>query len=194
MEGIIQIASVQVMRKMDKKKQYSESEKKVIVYGLELIFFFFLKSFAYLAVGFALGKGMEVAAVMTAFGALRKTSGGKHAKTNLGCFTLTGGILAISVGVPMILQISETTYIAVAVAALLLYLEFAPEDEYYRCAEREKQEQMQKIKSVLLAAFILAIGYVSGEYWRIAALSVVVLQGVTLINKKGVKRDERERI
>lgn len=169
-------------------------KKKVLVYGLELIFDSLLKALAYLAVGFVFGKGVETAVVMTAFAALRKTSGGKHAKTNISCFTLTGGILAISVGVPMILQISETTYIAAAAAVLLFYLEFAPEDEYYRCAGREKQEQMQKIKSVLLAAFILAIGYASGEYWRIAALSVVVLQGVTLINKKGVKRDERERI
>lgn len=194
MEGIIQTVSVQVMQQMNKKKQYSESEKKVLVYGLELIFDSLLKALAYLAVGFVFGKGVETAVVMTAFAALRKTSGGKHAKTNISCFTLTGGILAISVGVPMILQISETTYIAAAAAVLLFYLKFAPEDEYYRCAGREKQEQMQKIKSVLLAAFILAIGYASGEYWRIAALSVVVLQGVTLINNKGVKRDERERI
>lgn len=33
MEGIIQTASVQVMRKMDKKKQYSESEKKSLSTG-----------------------------------------------------------------------------------------------------------------------------------------------------------------
>lgn len=137
---------------------------------------------------------METAAVMTAFAALRKTSGGKHARTNIRCFTLTGGILAVSVTVPMMLHISGAVYIAAAAAALFLYLVFAPEDEYYRCAGREKQEKMQKIKSVLLAVFILMSGYASGGYWRIEALSVVMLQGVTLINKRGVKRDESERI
>ena len=110
MEGIIQNACIQIVRQMNKKKQYSDSEKEVFAYGLEIILDSLLKAVIYLAVGFAFGRGREVAVVMLFFGVLRKTSGGKHAKTSIMCFILTGGILAFSVSFPLMCRMSGTGY------------------------------------------------------------------------------------
>lgn len=182
MEGIIQNTCVQAVQWMNKKKQYSDSEKKVFVYGLEIMLDSLLKAAVYLAVGSAFGKGKEVAMIMLSFGALRRASGGKHAKTSIRCFVLTGGILAVSAVFPVMCRVPETGYITMSAAVLLLYLIFAPDDEYYKDPERRKQKLMQKMKSFLLAFFILTAGYALGEYWKLAALCVAGLQGLTLVN------------
>lgn len=184
MEGIIQNACIQIVRQMNKKKQYSDSEKEVFAYGLEIILDSLLKAVIYLAVGFAFGRGREVAVVMLFFGVLRKTSGGKHAKTSIMCFILTGGILAFSVSFPLMCRMSGTGYCMASAIVLFLYVGLAPDDEYYKKPGMEKQKMIQKMKSVLLAFSILAIGYVLGEYWKMAALCAAGLQGLTLAELK----------
>lgn len=182
MEGVIQTVCIQIVQRMNRQKQYSDSEKKVLVYGLELIFDSLLKALIYLTIGLAFGKGKEVAVIMFIFGVLRKTSGGRHAKTDIGCLGMTGAILAVSVGSPPLFSVSDTVYIVFSAATLLIYLEFAPNDEYYRAAEKRGEMLVQKKKSILLASFILAMGYVLGEYWKMAFLCVVSLQSITLVN------------
>ena len=137
-----------------------------------------------MAAGGIIGNGKEVIAALFVFGILRKLSGGRHAKTSLGCFMITGIILALGIGVPYIVCFSNSEYIFVAIVTWIIYLCFAPCDEYYQAMERKSERKRQKTKSLILSGGILTAGYFMDCYWRMLTLCITFLQGITTVELK----------
>lgn len=180
MADFTQSLTALIVSRMNPGREYTESEQQVFMYGTELILNSLLKVTAYLAIGFLLGKGREIAVSLFLFGSLRKLSGGKHARTNLGCFLATGSILALSVGMPYIFCLPKRQYLWAAMAIWAVYARFAPCDQYYREAERKEEARRQKIKTLAVLTVVLLTGYMLSSYWKMLVLWISLLQGITL--------------
>lgn len=174
---------------MNRNRKYTDKERQVFMYGTELILNSLLKILIYLLVGIAAGKGIEVTVAVCIFGVVRKCSGGIHAKTNLGCFLITGSILASSIYMSGILQIQGKVYVLSSVAVWIIYACLAPCDEYYREKGRKAQAREQKIKTLILVSMILVSGYYLKYPWKMLILCILALQGITLIE---VTKDNQE--
>lgn len=179
MTDITQSLSNLIVSGLNPDKRYTENEQQVFTYGIELILNSLLKITVYLIIGFLLGTGKEVITTLFIFGILRKLSGGSHARTNLGCFLITGSILALSVGIPYILCVSKQVYPLIAAMIWTIYVLFAPRDQYNE--GKEKAANMQKAKSVIILSMLFLIGYFQESYWQSLLLYITSLQGITLI-------------
>lgn len=181
MSDITQTLTNLIVSGMNKKRHYTEYEKQVFTYGVELVLNSVLKIFVYLIIGRALGKLKELIVAIFLFAFLRKSSGGKHSKTNIGCFLITGSILILSIYIPYVLNLSGIPYLIICFITWVVYVKCAPLDEYYQEKEREIERKKQKIKTVIWVSVLLLLGFLVNDYWRMLILSVCFLQAITLI-------------
>lgn len=190
MTDTTQALSSLIVSYMNQNGEYTDNERLIFTYGIELLLNSLLKIMIYLAIGCIMGKGMKVIEALFVFGILRKLSGGRHAKTSLGCFLITGIILILGIGVPYIVCFSNSEYIFVAIVTWIIYLCFAPCDEYYQAMERKSERKRQKTKSLILSGGILTAGYFMDRYWRMLMLCITFLQGITTVElKKNGKKE-----
>lgn len=184
MRDMTQVLSSLIVSRMNQNKEYTDNERQIFTYGIELLLNSLVKIMIYLSIGCAIGKGREVMTALFIFGALRKTSGGRHAKTSLGCFFVTGMILILGVSVPYIFRLPMLEYTVAAAVTWVIYLCFAPCDEYYKATERKAEAKRQKIKSLILSGGILTVGCFMDSYWRMLILCIAFLQGITMVELK----------
>lgn len=156
-----------------RKKNYSREEKIVITYGVELLFNTLLKSIIYILLGILLHQTLETVISILIFGILRYYTGGVHAKTDIGCFLLTGGIVFAAVFVPYIWNIPMWTYWTVAIIMCCIYKYFLG------------------MKKAVVADVFLIVGAIMNDYWRTCVLLIIVMQGITIfiggfVNEKGI--------
>ena len=181
MSDITQTLTNLIVVNMNKKRNYTEYEKQVFMYGVELILNSVLKIVVYLIVGRFLEKLKELIVAIILFGFLRKISGGKHSKTNMGCFLITGCILILSIYIPYVLDLAGILYLFISLMICAIYIKCAPMDEYYQEKGREDEKKKQKIKTVIWVSILLILGYFINEYWKMLILSICFLQAITLI-------------
>ena len=93
MKNYTKALAEQIVAVMDRYNNYEELEKIVICYGMELFLNSILKISIYFVIGFSIGKGVETILSIIIFGSLRKVSGGRPAKTDVGCCIVTGSII-----------------------------------------------------------------------------------------------------
>ena len=110
MKNYTKALAEQIVAVMDRYNNYEELEKIVICYGMELFLNSILKISIYFVIGFSIGKGVETILSIIIFGSLRKVSGGRHAKTDVGCFIMTGSIIFLAVMSPDIVNVSIKVY------------------------------------------------------------------------------------
>lgn len=178
----------EIIRKMNLKTNYSENKMEVLTYGMELILNSLLKVLIYLCVGVMLGKFLEVVFAIIVFVILKKTSGGIHFEKDIYCFLVTGGIILGSVFSAEILKQKERLNIILMLFSIILYLRYAPCDEYYdenNLGEKEKD----KFKSMMLVCTFFAGSILMNDYCRSVVTIVAFLEGLTLI--KGGNKDEK---
>lgn len=110
MKNYTKALAEQIVAVMDRYNNYEELEKIVICYGMELFLNSILKISIYFVIGFSIGKGVETILSIIIFGSLRKVSGGRHAKTDVGCFIMTGSIIFLAVMSPDVVNVSIKVY------------------------------------------------------------------------------------
>lgn len=190
MKNYTKLLSEQIVVVMDRYNNYEETEKAVIGYGVELFLNSMLKTAIYLLIGFAIGKGVEMILAIAIFGSVRKVSGGRHAKTDMGCFIMTGSIILFAVISPEIIIISGWGYALIIISINCLFVYFAPRDDYFEKPENYAEKMSIKWKSILLINVIFLIGMLVNNYWRMIILMTVAVQGITLI--QGGKEHEKK--
>lgn len=174
---------------LGRNKCYTEEEATVITYGTELFFNSVLKAIIYLTVGLISGKFLEVVVAIGVFGGLRVLAGGIHAKTDSGCFVMTGLIILFAVVSPMLISFTTVSYIAVIVTINFLYIGFTPRDEYYESHKDVKTKQ--KIKVVILVNIILLLSCGLNNYWKTIVTVTILEEGLTLL--LGGKNEQKKK-
>lgn len=152
------LLSEQVIVVMDRYNNYEETEKVVLGYGVELFLNSMLKTVIYLLIGFAIGKGVETILVIVIFGSVRKVSGGRHAKTDLGCFVMTGSIIFLAVMSPDIVNISTKGCLLTLLLTNGIFIFLSPRDEYFENPENYEEKMIVKWKSILMINIIFLSG------------------------------------
>lgn len=181
MKDYSHIISVEAVKKLDKDKEYSDSEKTVITYGIELFLNTALKMLIYIAIGIMVDKAVETLVSIITFEVLRFYSGGIHAKTDTGCFILSGGIVFGAVLLAEIFIVPSKIYFALGIVLNIIYWFFAD-----KAGKREKANERLalKVKAVIAVNVFLGIGFKMNAYWATILMAVTLLQGLTLIPNK----------
>lgn len=170
--------------KMSRIQNYSKEKEVVVTYGIELILNSLLKAVIYILIGTLLGKMLEVVTAIVVFAAVRKCAGGVHAKSDMGCFLLTGAIVFTAAYGTGFLIYFPILYGLLPLLSELLYLIYAPCDEYYEKQRGSKVWMTAKIKALLLVNGLFGTGLILGRYWGGIILLSVFLEGITLVRRK----------
>ena len=88
MRDYTHVIAVCFVEKMNEYRRYSESERIVITYGLEIFLNNFIKLIIYLITGFMCNIFSETIIAIVILGGLRILSGGYHSQSDLGCLLL----------------------------------------------------------------------------------------------------------
>lgn len=184
MKDYTHVLTEQIVGEFDKRKKYSNDEKVVISYGIELFLNSALKALIYMLIGISFHKFSEVVVVTIIFGIFRTLSGGIHAETDTGCFLLTGCLIMVAVISPYIFNISSKDCWQIYVICNFIYLIFAPSDEYYDDPNHHREKMMTKTKVIIMVNIFWAIGSAVNDYWRKLILATIMIQGITLLGRK----------
>lgn len=184
MKNYTKALAEQIVAVMDRYNNYEELEKIVICYGMELFLNSILKISIYFVIGFSIGKGVETILSIIIFGSLRKVSGGRHAKTDVGCFIMTGSIIFLAVMSPDVVNVSIKVYALIILFMNGIFICLSPCDEYFESLENNNEKMIVKWESVLMINIIFTIGIFINNYWRTIIFMVIVAQGITLIGGK----------
>lgn len=186
MADITHSLSTRIVSGLNTDKRYTESERQVFTYGIELILNSLLKITVYLIIGILFDAERELITALFIFGTLRKFSGGRHAVSNWGCFLITGSILAFSVSVPYVFCVPIQVYPLAAAMIWIIYARFAPCDQYYK--SKKEAANLQKKKTLIILSIFFITGYFNNDYYQMLVLCVSLLQGITLIDFKNIRK------
>lgn len=177
------LITVLLVDKMDKYRNYPESERIVITYGLELFFNNILKLIAYLILGSIWNLFVETIIAIFVLAILRVLSGGYHSHTDLGCLLLSGIMIFLPIILSKYIFISKLSFIVFFLGILTVYYLYAPQDEKYIDASREE------LLRVKIYVILVLVGICLGSLFMDSQLGIIVMlvslgQGVSLITKE----------
>ena len=95
-----------------------------------------------------------------------KFRGGRHAKTDVGCFIMTGSIIFLAVMSPDVVNVSIKVYALIILFMNGIFICLSPCDEYFESLENNNEKMIVKWESVLMINIIFTIGIFINNYWR----------------------------
>ena len=181
MRDYTHVIAVCVVDKMNEYRGYSESERIIITYGLEVFLNNFIKLIIYLITGIVCNIFMETVIAIVTLAILRVLSGGYHSQSDLSCLILTGGMIFL----PIILsEYLFITHFAVALFVIAtIYFIYVPQDEKYLETSREELLKI-KIGVILVMCGVCLGGLFISYQLGIITMLVALGQGVSLIGGK----------
>ena len=171
--------SEKIMRRLRVRRQYSDNEYIVIMYGLELFLNTMLKLVVYLIAGFVCGKFLETLAIIVIWVSLRSCSGGKHAKTDLGCFLLSGGVITFAILCGNIAEMDNETYLGIGILINVLYAILV-----------KKNIISNSFWLFMILNVIVMSGNLGDGYWKTCVCLIVMEQWMLLVLQGGKKYEE----
>lgn len=123
-------------------------------------------------VGIVIGKGIETLVFFCCFCVLRVFLGGIHAKTDLGCLVMTGGIWGINMFICMVVNVNKSVaLIVLAVVNVFVII---------RTSYKTKKKNLRKeIQGIFVLNLFFGISFLANQYYQIliitTACSVVLL-------------------
>lgn len=160
---------------ISEKRYYSDSERIVFTYGMELLLNFVLKAMIYIGIGCVFQKGLETVLSIFVFGVLRFFSGGKHAKTDTGCFLISGSIILIAVCVPLIFQVTTVQYLIILGIVNFIYGMFSENQKHFGCGNKKN-----KLGVLIILNLMFFVSSLGGSYWKMLVMIIAIEQGITL--------------
>lgn len=118
--------AVSFVDKMNEYRRYTESERIVITYGLELFLNNNLKLIIYLIIGSVCNIFTETVIAVLVMAVLRILTGGYHSQSDLGCLILTGSMIFIPIILSKYAFISHMHFIVFSLGITVIYILYAP--------------------------------------------------------------------
>lgn len=183
MRDYTHVIAVSFINKMNEYRKYTESERIVITYGLELFLNNSLKLMIYLIIGSVCNIFIETVIAVLVMAVLRILTGGYHSQSDLGCLILTGGMIFFPIVLSKYILISNIDFIIFSLGIVVIYFFYAPCGGKY---SNVRGIALFRIKTVVI--LILFCSYWGGIFinrrWRIIAMLVSLMQGLSLIKMK----------
>ncbi|MCI9618809.1 MAG: accessory gene regulator B family protein [Dorea sp.] len=180
MRDYTHVIAVCFANKMDEYRGYTESERIVITYGLEIFLNNFLKLMVYLIIGSVCDIFTKTVIAVLTLAILRILSGGYHSNSDLGCLFLTGGMIFSPIVLSKYLFVTNEHLAVVLFVIAAIYFLYVPQDEKYLGTSKE---ELVKIKiSVILVMFGFCLGGLFIDHQLGVIIMFVALgQGLSLI-------------
>ena len=129
-----------------------------------------IKTILYIIGAIIIGRVKETLFALVIWCIIRKQSGGRHAKKDFVCFVK---MIVISV-----------------IVINLIYMLYAPYDEYFYAEERKNEKKIAKYKSIVCSNFALIIGYLCETKYLNIAIIILLEQGGLIIHREKGDRNE----
>lgn len=166
---------------MDKKRNYSIEEITVISYGIELFLNSVIKIIVYMLIGILIGRMKEVLFSFLIWCSVRKQSGGRHAQNDSICFLISGFSIFFPVIISSYIKIIKLQIIINILVINVMYLIYAPYDEYYMGKRREAFKA--KCKTILLINIIFILGIYLKRNYLYITIVILYEQGILILHK-----------
>ena len=131
-----------------------------------------IKTILYIIGAIIIGRVKETLFALVIWCIIRKQSGGRHAKKDFVCFVISGSAIFFPVMVN------------------LIYMLYAPYDEYFYAEERKNEKKIAKYKSIVCSNFALIIGYLCETKYLNIAIIILLEQGGLIIHREKGDRNE----
>lgn len=178
MRDYTHVIAVCFVEKMDEYRRYSEAERIVITYGLEVFFNNFIKLIIYLIIGFICNIFPETVIAVVTLAVLRILSGGYHSQSDLGCLLLTGCMIFSPIILSKYLFITNEHFATILFGTAFVYFLYVPQDEKYLGASREELLNI-KISVILVVFGVCLSGLFFSNQLGIIIMFVALLQGLS---------------
>lgn len=160
----------------------------VLQYGTELLLDSVIKIILYLVLGGILGKTKETLFALLTWCVIRKQTGERHVKNNFICFVISGSVIFSSVMIGSVLNIT-LKMLAISVIILnLIYMAYAPYDEYFNEKERTHERQVTKCKSIICLNMFLVLGFFFGKKYLNSAIITLLGQGILIVHRDSTEK------
>ncbi|MCI9382059.1 MAG: hypothetical protein HFG88_13730 [Dorea sp.] len=169
-----------LVNRMNEYRMYSESEKIVITYGIEIIFNNILKVMIYLTVGFVCNIFLETLLAIFILVILRVVTGGCHFQSDFVCTLLSGVMIFLPIIFSIYVTIGRKSFEVLLLGTAIVYFVFAPQDKKYEEASKIELLSVKIGITVFLVVSCLS-SLVINKPLGIIVLCVSFLQGLSLI-------------
>ena len=160
--------------------EYTEEDQILLTYGVEIWMEEIVKTGTLLLVGLLIGKVAEIATAIFSFCSMRKVAGGYHADFSAKCFILSGSFILGSAYAPQIISQYPIWMFGIIP---VFYGFFSP-----NFIHEELNTLAQKRKCMVLLLILLGIAFIIPAYWQTIILTGIIIEGFTLIERKGIVR------
>lgn len=173
--------SIFICNWMNKINYRDEEENRVIQYGLELLLDSIIKFILIFLIGIIVGKWKETLIILLSFCGLRLQSGGKHAKTGIGCSLSMIMIWGSSLLLDMFLIIEFVPLLFIYIICSIVVVYSAPKTkniQYFSIKEKHRKKFFAFSYLTLLFVFAVVIPSIRG-----VIIYPVILEVLTLLPK-----------
>lgn len=142
---------------LTKYKNYSETDKKIVHYGLETIYIFITKLLFITIISLFFGITKEMYIYMVLYFFLRHYSSGLHLATSHGC-TIFSSLLFISL--PIIcksVNLNIFTRFVLGIASTIVFALFSPADTHKKPILNKEKRKKLKLKSLTICIIYLTL-------------------------------------
>jgi accessory gene regulator B len=137
----------------DNDASLSESQLRIIKFGLECLFSEFSKFIVYLIIFWAMSLLELYLSSVIVYCTIRAASGGYHAKSYYGCFVISFVIFLSCVMAGKYLLLDNNIKIALLIASIALNCYFAPVDHPNKPIKSATRRKKLKLISIGIASF-----------------------------------------
>ena len=143
-----------------------------------------IKTILYIIGAIIIGRVKETLFALVIWCIIRKQSGGRHAKSDLVCFIISGSAIFSPVMISSSLKITLKMMVISVIVINLIYMLYAPYDEYFNAGERKIEKKIAKYKSIVCLNLFLITGRLGGAKYLNIAIIILLEQGGLIIHKK----------
>lgn len=143
-----------------------------------------IKAMLYIIGAIIIGRVKEILFALVIWCIIRKQSGGRHAKSDFVCFVISGSAIFFPVMMSSVLKITLKMMIISVSVINLIYMLYAPYDEYFNAEERKNEKKIAKYKSIVCLNLFLIIGCLCEAKYLNIAIIILLEQGGLIIHRE----------
>lgn len=177
--------SERIAELLDRYELIPEGDKELYAYGLHELGITLLNIATVVAIGALLGCIVESMVFLLAYVPLRRSAGGYHAKTELGCYFATTAIITAALAVVVYVPASVLFYLLLQLAVSALAFAIAPVAAERKPLDKKEteiyREYSRKILFLLMGLSVFFGAFQMNSLLRTVSVAVCTLTALLLL-------------
>ena len=167
---------------LDRYKNYSEKDKRIVHYGLETIYIFITKLLFITIISLFLGITKEMYIFIFFYSILRKYASGLHLSTSIGCTIVSTIILLTIPYLAILIKINMPTRIIIALICTIIFAIYSPADTYRKPIINGEKRRRLKFKSISVCIIYIFLTFIISDIFLLNCITLSIsLQSLLII-------------